>query len=99
MDPSLPKGEQIHFLHRKLSKRAVVFLALGLVASLSVTFYLLFFTGPTIRTQITKLINKESTVAPKTIVKNPFKSESQWVNPFDQSKSQFYSLKQKAAQK
>lgn len=94
MDANLPKKEQIHLLHRKLSKKTAVLVALGIIASLSLTSYFLFFTGSTLKNNLEKALSKDPTVAPKTVTKNPFKPETQFVNPFDANKSVFYSLKQ-----
>ncbi len=96
MDSAAPEDHKKHFLHRKLPRKAVIFLGLGLLVSVSVTLYILFFTGPKLKTQLNQLLKKEPTVALKTEVKNPFDKETQYVNPFDTYKSPFYTLKQTA---
>lgn len=93
MDPSLPKKDQGINLS-KLSKKTVVFILLGIAASLGASVYILFFTGPA-APKLTNIFKaKAPTVAPKTIVANPFKKETQFVNPFNPVKSPFYALDQ-----
>lgn len=80
---------------KKLLQRPRIFVAIGILVSISATVYILFFTGPTGK-NITNLFKKAPTVTTKAEFKNPFAKESQYINPFDQYKSPFYALKDKA---
>ncbi|KKS40079.1 MAG: hypothetical protein UV61_C0003G0099 [Candidatus Gottesmanbacteria bacterium GW2011_GWB1_43_11] len=95
MNPDLPKGNA---LSKRLSKKTVVFITLAILVSLSASVYILFFTGSA--PKINQLFKpKAPTVTVKTETKNPFKKETQFVNPFDPVKSPFYALENKGTKK
>lgn len=100
MSLGLPKLNFRNFSSRfkKLSKRSVIFLTIGVLASLSASLYILFFTGPSGLTPLQQLLDKKPTVKTVTGYKNPFEKSTQFVNPFEKYKSPFYSLKKKSVE-
>jgi len=95
MSPDLPKG---NVSSKRLSKKTVIFVTLAVLASLSASLYIFFFMGTS--PKINQFFKPKSpTVTVKTEVKNPFKKETQFVNPFDPVKSPFYALENKGAKK
>lgn len=96
MDSNPIKGGRKFFSLKQLSRRTIALITIGVVVSLGATAYLLFFTGPSF-TELNKLLKKSPQVKVATETQNPFKKESQFVNPFDTSKSQIFNLKEKAA--
>lgn len=91
MDPHLPKGSE---LGKKPPFKVVLFVILGIFLSVGATVYILFATGKIKQPSLSSVFKKEPTVSLNTGSRNPFSKETQYVNPFDPFKSQFYNLKE-----
>lgn len=70
-----------------LRQRGIIhLLPLLLLGAVLVGGAFLVFSG---KFQLSSLFSKKANVKPQTTFENPFKQETQYVNPFDQSKNPF----------
>ncbi len=95
MDESHTKTSGTHFLRRpRIQLLFLVVLILTSIALLTVYIFKNTKYGKQFQQQLTK--TQEPTVSLKQEYNNPFNRESQYVNPFDTTKSPFLNLKEKA---
>lgn len=93
MDPHQAKSQVGKTTKLPKSRVVILLLILAVFVSVGATAYILTSGGKfNLPFQLSK---KEPTITLKTENRNPFNPETQYVNPFDTTKSPFYNLKQK----